>query len=325
MEKILKYLETIIDDNATIQKWNAKKKLSLQLAGSYEYYLVRLLNDFFLLIRPYDNLAIQKIKINIAMIEEQTDIPVAVLLEKATAYKVKRLLQERIAFIAADQQVYLPFIAMHIRKMRNAVLEESFHGKFTPATQLIFLYMLYSIKEEFDIEGLSVQLNISAMTVVRGMSELSKIGAVEFRIEGQTARKKIFKRIPKREYYQIGKEYLQNPVKKTVFVSKVPDNLKAYKSGLTALGEQTMLNEPVQKIYAVSSTAEKLLTEFLVSKEMAMEELLPKIQIMQYDIERLSYKEYVDPVTLVYGLDESDERIEMAIEDLMEGEEWFGE
>ena len=37
----------------------------------------------------------------------------------------------------------------------------------------------------------------------------------------------------------------------------------------------------------------------------------------------LTRQEYVDPITLIVSLDEKDERIEMAIDELMEGMEWF--
>lgn len=330
MESIIEYLRTNIDDNAKLQTWDARKKFNLRLSGSYEYFLVQLLGEEFLLVRPYEQSEIQKMKIQLSIMEKQAKMPIALLMEEITAYRMKKMLQEKVAFIAVGkqthvQQIYLPFMALHIRKQRSAEIAETVHEKFTPSMQLIFLSLLYSEKEEFCIEEISKLLTVSPMTVIRGMNELKRIGLVDYKISGQTGRKKVFKRIPRKEYYKTGKQYLQNPVKKSFFLSHIPNYIKVYKSGLTALGEQTILGEPNQKVYAVESRSGMLLSEFQVSKEKALDESWPMVQLMKYDISTLTAGEYVDPITLIYGLDQKDERIEIAIGELMEDAEWFVE
>ena len=86
-----------------------------------------------------------------------------------------------------------------------------------------------------------------------------------------------------------------------------------------------MLGEPTHDIYAISGKQEKKIRDFQVDKEQAIEEHLPEIQIMKYNIGLLGKEGYVDPITLIKSLNESDERIELAIEEMMEGEEWFVE
>ena len=51
--------------------------------------------------------------------------------------------------------------------------------------------------------------------------------------------------------------------------------------------------------------------------------MLPGIQIMKYDIGLITKNEYVDPVTLLLSLDTVDDRIEIAIDELMEGFDWY--
>ena len=70
VNEIRKYLQLNIDDNAEVQKWDAKKYLNLQLAGSYEYYIVSVLMEKFLLIKPMEEYTISKIKIHINRITE---------------------------------------------------------------------------------------------------------------------------------------------------------------------------------------------------------------------------------------------------------------
>ena len=44
---------------------------------------------------------------------------------------------------------------------------------------------------------------------------------------------------------------------------------------------------------------------------------------MKYDVEKLSRNHFVDPVTLILGLSEMDERIEMAVDELMDKYDWY--
>lgn len=63
MKNILDYLQNSIDASAKIENWNAKECLNIQLARSYEYYLVEALDESFLLIKPLDEVTIPKAKI----------------------------------------------------------------------------------------------------------------------------------------------------------------------------------------------------------------------------------------------------------------------
>lgn len=141
------------------------------------------------------------------------------------------------------------------------------------------------------MDELAKELNLSAMTVLRALDELQRLGFVSCEIGGQTGRKKVFKTIDKKEYYRLGRDYLTNLVKKSLYVSEILKDVKTYKSGLTALGEQTMLGEPDGEVYAFSGKMGDVET-YQVDKEQALEEMLPRIQIMKYDIGALTKGEY---------------------------------
>ena len=97
------------------------------------------------------------------------------------------------------------------------------------------------------------------------------------------------------------------------------------KSGLTALSDQTMLGEPDRETYAIYSKHRTELEKIQVSKEQAEMENLPIVQLMKYDISLLAENGYIDPISLVLSLTEKDERIEMAVDELMDGKSWFTE
>ena len=63
----------------------------------------------------------------------------------------------------------------------------------------------------------------------------------------------------------------------------------------------------------------------MISEEIEDESNSIIIQSMKYDISLLTKDDCVDPITLISGLKEKDDRIEMAIEELMEDYKWFTE
>ncbi|MBR6501387.1 MAG: HTH domain-containing protein, partial [Firmicutes bacterium] len=217
---------------------------------------------------------------------------------------------------------YLPFIALHLKKQRGKKMIVEERSKFTAATQMIYLKMLYSLSKKFEIDQLADELELSKMTVLRAVEELQNKNLVAMEIGGQTRRKKLIYPIEKKEYYRIGQQYLINPVKKTIYVRALPEGTKRFRSGLTALAEKTLLAEPKREMLAVYENVGRLKT-YQITKEEALEEELPDIQIMCYDIGKLTNNHSVDPITLIMSLDERDERVAMAIEELMEGYEWF--
>lgn len=324
MNKIQNYLRESVDDHAVLHIWNPKEKLNLYLSGSFRFYLTELLEVQFLLIQPYEQGTVQKLKKQMDVISEKTDLPVAVLLEESTGYRVKKMIQERVPFICAEHQLYLPFLALQIRRQRRPA-EIDLSSRFTPSTQLIYLKLLYSDQKEFGLEELTEQLGLSSMTVVRGMNELAGRGLLGCQIAGQTGRKKIFIMNDKKEYWNRGRNLLINPVQKTIYVKTIPDNMVFYKSGLTALGEQTMLAEPDQPVFAAEYRMEEQLRPLQIPKDIAMEEALPAVQLMRYRIDLLTDTEYIDPVTLMLCLNDRDDRIEIALHELLEGKEWFVE
>lgn len=327
MKHIVDLFKKNIDDNTCYIEWDteAKKRLSLYIAGSYKFYKVTILQTDFLLIKPYEQETIKKQMSQMASIENASEMPVALLLDTVSSYRLKKSFQEKIAFITIDGQMYLPFLALQINAKRNKIVEKKKIAAFTASTQMIYLWILYSFENEFTLEKVAEKLEISVMTALRGMNILQELGLLNCEISGKTGRKKVFRRIEQSAYYRIGKEYLCNPVRKTIYVLSIPKELHICKSDLTALGEQTMLGEPKYPIYAVDGKREKELCDYQISEEQAKEEGLPCVQLMKYDIELLSENGYEDPISLLLGLSDRDERIEMAIEELMEGKKWYQE
>ncbi|MBE6422722.1 hypothetical protein [Succinivibrio dextrinosolvens] len=323
MNNILKLIKEYIDDYACYEEYNhrVKEELSLQLYCMFDFYLFHALSESFLVIKPFEHISTSKIPAYVNSIEDKTGINVAVAFNELEPYTIKKLLKEKVAFIDKGKQISLPFLALHIKKQRKKNISDI--KKFTPATQLVYLYILYSHKKDFEIEEVMNKLSISKMTAFRALRDIETLGLMSFDIAGQTGRKKIYHKYNPKQYYLEGKKYLDNPVYEIVYIKDIPDDPSFVKTDLSALASLTKLNEPNQKRYALYNKNRKVIDKLIISNEEGIDNNLPMIFLTKYDIGILGKKGCADPLSIMLGLKNKDERIEIAIEELLENYEWF--
>ncbi len=326
MNDLKRYLQDNIDDSVQIESWNrqAKQRLRLQLYGLYVFYRMSFLDNVFIVVVPKDIITTRVMINQLKQIYEASGMDVALFLRETTVYQKKEMLRERIPFIISDREMYLPFMATQLRSKNDRIMRNTVDS-FTPATQMIFLYLLYQSDKDVTMNQTADDLGISVMTAQRGYRDLLQLNLVTCTVSGKTGRKKVFRRIEQSEYYHQGKDRLRDPVQENVFVSKVPQSAKIIKSDITALSEQTMLGESKQSIYAMNVKDRSILNGFEISREQGIDEKKPCIQLVKYNILALSRGGYEDPISLILGLSEKDERVEMAVDELMEKMKWYTE
>ena len=322
-------LKECIDENAFVRDWNreAGERLNLYLAGKYDFQAVTLMEEDFLLLSSMCDSSLQILIREKERIETASGMPVAFYFEHISPFRKKNLLKNHVAFIDADQEIYLPFLALRIRnREQNREQHAEYAAPFAPGTQLVFLYLLYQPEKEFSMSEIAAELDVSVMTAQRSLQVLYGKGLVTFRTTGKTGREKRYKRIEQTSYYQKGKCSLTNPVVGELFVKQLPKGVNFLKSDLTALGEQTMLGEPVHKTVAVPDFDKKQLEKFLITdRDEIQDSEHVRVQIMKYNILALSKTEYIDPITLILSLSNRDERIDQAVDELMEDKTWYQE
>lgn len=84
-----------------------------------------------------------------------------------------------------------------------------------------------------------------------------------------------------------------------------------------------MLSEPAQKRLALCSKNRSQLEGVIVDKAEALEYNLPMIQLTKYDTGILGERGCADLISIMLGLEEKDDRIEMAISDLLNKFDWY--
>lgn len=141
MLEAAKYLKEYIDENVTYTDWNkeAKKRLSIQLSGAFDFYLAELLDTKILFLKPVDSYTPAQMEKWGGLIEEKTGFPAVFLLNQITPYMTRKFLMDHVGFIVPDKQISLPFLATQIRNEK--VREVKNIRKFSPKVQLTFIYI----------------------------------------------------------------------------------------------------------------------------------------------------------------------------------------
>jgi DNA-binding transcriptional ArsR family regulator len=238
--------------------------------------------------------------------------------EHLPGYVRKRLMEAQQPFVVPGVQMYLPMLGMEWRK-RAAGKPARIGQDFAPATQALLFFLLQG-RGAGGISplGLSKQLGYSAMSMSRAISELEAAGIARVERVGRERLVRLAGSV--RETWSHAKPYLRTPVLHEV---RVPlDAVKGEQlplAGETALAAMTSLAEPAAPCYAVAKPWWQVKLKAGLEPIPIDEPGTCRVQVWSYAPKILSSTDTVDPFSLYASLeDDPDERIEQALEMLME-------
>lgn len=247
---------------------------------------------------------------------------VCVVAQSLPTYVRKRLIEKGVAFVIPRVQMYLPMLGMELRP-RSVRKKPVSVERFSPATQVVLIYWLLG-----RIEGLvtplelSKQLWYSAMSMSRALDELesTQIAQVE-----RVGRERLITFPGDRKViWQEALPRLRNPISYSVRI--LEQDLHQYDvltAGLTALSNQSILNAPAYPEYAISRDVWKVMGKAGVKQIPVEEPGTCLLQVWRYDPKVLEVDGQVDLFSLYLSLqNETDERIEMALEEMMGQYPW---
>ncbi len=241
------------------------------------------------------------------------------------AYVRQRLIQKGIAFVVPGTQLYLPGLGFDYRERSAAPREEREHLR--PSAQLLLLYLLYRQTDRaMTLSDIVPELGYTLMTVSRGVAELEAAGLVETTKVGRSKTVRLAKTPD--ETWGVAQERLSTPVVRTVAVPAAAwgDVVRPF-AGLCALAGYTMLQGPPGAVRAIGATkareldvADQVIKD---AEEYVAEDDVERTEIWAYDPTLLASGPAVDRLSLYLTLrDDSDERVQMALTELLEGMTW---
>lgn len=261
---------------------------------------------------------------HLAQISDYELNDVCVIAESLPNYVRKRMIEKRISFVVPNVQMYFPGMGMELRS-RSASKKGKKPGHLSPATQVVLIYgLLGRIKEPVTPLELSKKLFYSTMTMSRALDELE---AMELgRVERIGRERLLTLALGKRHIWKEALPRLKNPVRHQKRIAERDMRRNdvflagdALAAGLTALSKQTMIGERDIPEYAVSADTWKRLEKEGVETIPVDEPGTCLLQVWRYDPKVLEVNGMVDPFSLYLSFQgETDERIEMALEDMLE-------
>lgn len=322
IDLLKKYLISNIDDNLIIQPWVKSSDIPMHFRGLYDFYFLKLLDTECLLLEVKDDdLNIDQYRKHIEHLRNLWNLKVILFFKKISRYRRKSLINNRISFVIEDGQMYLPFIGLDLKETSDNIKEKKEY--FSTHAQMAFLFFLYNKNTRINTTELASSLQINAMSASRALNELYDKRLVKFEIGGSTGRSKIYCRIDDPAFFNAGKVYLKSPVRKVIYSSTPPVNGAI--SGLDALSNISMLNQPKYRTYAISNSKlseEKI--DIIKSKDYINDNRLYAIELWDYDPYLFTKNQYVDKASLYASLImNKDERVEQAMDEILRGESWF--
>ncbi len=249
------------------------------------------------------------------IIENSFGKPVVFVFENVEAYNRKRLIQKNVAFIIPGKQMYLPFMFIDLKEIKQVYRKKV--EKFTPAAQcLLFYYLLGNNLNGINFKTLAEKLNYGGMTVTRAANALAESGICS--LAGTKEKFLVFEK-KKMQLWNEAKPYLINPVHKTVFTNPLKNSQLNFITGISALSYYTNIADDGKMSYAVSKKAFESLNKGKIICLTGNTEEDMMLQIWKYNPGILTNNRYVDPLSLYLTFkDSKDERIENELKRLLD-------
>jgi DNA-binding transcriptional regulator YhcF (GntR family) len=324
IEKIKKYLEGTLGIEISIIPWKDQKKLPLFLVDAYSFFETFLLNNpcLIMISKNETELTPNTIQKHLQQVEKKWNDPCIYISDTISSYNRKRLIQHHISFIIPNNQIYIPDFGFDLREHFK---QQRIHKKlFSPATQtVIILTLLREKNEQSTPSELAATLGYSPMTMTRVFNELETAGIGKLIKKGKE-RLWIFERTRK-DLWEQTNDMLRSPIRSRESMKLWPGSKMGQipLAGISALAEITMINSPPLPIYAIGVEEYRqtnIPKEFQLSP---IDEADFELEIWNYNPILFSKDGKVDPFSLYLSLRETtDERIETALEELMEKIQW---
>ena len=294
------------------ETWNKKNALPMYIAGSYDF-AVAILNGCrcIMLSSTEEIVTLPALKKQIKKIQEIENIPVVIKLPTISSYRRKKMIESGVPFITG-KQAFLPFMGTFLTQENEETVEVT---KLMFSAQQLALMYLYNNSKKLYVSDATKKLPFTAMTMSRAVKQLEATGLFHATKDG--VNKVIESDYCEVELYEKIKEYMTSPVRKTGYLNKDDITTDMILAGDGVLAEATMLNPNRVKTYAVYAkffAKENLVNELIDPDEQV------RVELWEYDPKQFSVDNMADRLSVALSfIGNEDERVEEAIEELVEG------
>ena len=326
IDTIKNYLNEVLALKPRVKAWAKSQSLPIYLRELYTFQSIVLYDQSCLLLCDESDSApsSKALTKHIQQVQKKFEGAVIYVREQVSAYQRKRLIEEGIAFIIPNNQMYLPPLGLDLREQFKSAKKKV--ETLSPVAQVCILDLLLS-EEQLGSSAsrscaklLSERLGYSIMSISRALKEFSSVDLAEtyescFKdwLNGEVTADR------KRELWEQSQVYLRNPIRKKHWI--LTDHSFALKAGESALAEYSNLATGKTQSFAMSSADYKALKEAGEVQEIDFkDDGVVEIEVWAYDPKLLADASKVDPLSLYLSLkDDDDERVQLSLDEMMEG------
>jgi len=261
-------------------------------------------------------LSVAAMKKQKAKYEEELQCPVAYKVVLNSVSMRNALVKNRVSFVDLPGNVFLPFMGIVLQDVYRKQLVKA--DKMMPATQMVFLELLYMNDEESALKSeIANKLNLTKTSITRATAQLEKMGLIEQMKSGTEI--SIKRNCSRKEYYEKAKAYLINPVQKVITIMRYEATFESFGAGESALSQVSELNPPRIEVCAIYKGEEVIDQLEIVDVRYEDQDDCLNVQLWKYNPSYFAREGRVDLVSLACTFKgNEDERIEMCIEKLLE-------
>ena len=261
-------------------------------------------------------LSVAAMKKQKAKYEEALQCPVAYKVVLNSVSMRNALVKNGVSFVDLPGNVFLPFMGIVLQDVYKKQLVKA--DKMMPATQMVFLELLYMNDEESALKSeVANKLNLTKTSITRATAQLEEMGLIEQIKSGTEI--SIKRNCSRKEYYENAKAYLINPVQKVITIMRYEATFESFGAGESALSQVSELNPPRIEECAIYKGEEVIDQLEIVDVRYEDQDDCLNVQLWKYNPSYFAREGRVDPVSLACSFKgNEDERIEMCIEELLE-------
>ena len=321
--RLKRYLLDTLGITATLSKPTNSGSLPFFLQDIYDVFQVRLLDEEFIILASRNDRELTPATIHkhIDIVSQQLRMKAVFVHSGVSSFNRKRLIEYKAPFVIPGNQMYLPDLGIDLREY--FIKKRSKTAILAPSTQAVILYALtQTISEPLTPTQLAEELGYSRMTMTRSLDEIESAELAEVSVVGR--KRLVYFDKNRRNLWEKVLPHLKTPVRENVWLKTLIDELAVCQAGLTALACHSMLTPPKRQVYAAfvkdwKDIKRKYPHEIISYPDEAKCEL----EVWSYSPGLFANGKIVDQFSLYLSLrDIKDERVESAIEKMMEGIEW---
>lgn len=322
MEEVINYIKKVfgLHLNFTEIGKDRIKGLPFYIVNEYAFWEVIILDRTIVFANKNttEHFTPDQYKKQMELLENNFNNIVVLVLPEIETYNRNRLIQKRINFMIANKQIFIPSLIVDIKEYTIKTKQKEY---LQPAAQCLILFHLQKqTLNNFNYKQLAEIMKLPYLNITRAVENIQFLGLCK--VDG-TKEKSIRFEDNKKELWEKALPFLKNPVLKTVYIDHEILDFTLYKSNINALAHYTDINDEKQNYIALQKNLFKKFQKEGTVKKYSDYEGEYCLELWKYNPGILTNNEYIDPLS-AYLLfkDNKNERIEMALEQIIEQQKW---